>query len=80
MELNATLVCQVLYWRDHPGIDPEIYNVNGGALSIGHPYGMTGARQVGHALPEGRRRGVNCAVTCVWTGAGMGAAAVFQIA
>ncbi len=60
-ELNEAFACQVLYCRDHLGIDPEIYNVNGGAISIGHPYGMTGARQVGHALLEGRRRGVKYA-------------------
>ena len=56
-ELNEAFACQVLYCRDHLGIDPAIYNVNGGAISIGHPYGMTGARQVGHILIEGKRRG-----------------------
>ena len=79
-ELNEAFACQVLYCRDHLGIDPEIYNVNGGAISIGHPYGMTGARQVGHALLEGKRRGVKYVVTSMCVGGGMGAAALFEIA
>ena len=79
-ELNEAFACQVLYCRDHLGIDPEIYNVNGGAISIGHPYGMTGARQVGHALLEGKRRGVKYVVTSMCIGGGMGAAALFEIA
>ena len=79
-ELNEAFACQVLYCRDHLGIDPEIYNVNGGAISIGHPYGMTGARQVGHVLLEGRRRGVKYVVTSMCVGGGMGAAALFEIA
>ena len=79
-ELNEAFACQVLYCRDHLGIDPEIYNVNGGAISIGHPYGMTGARQVGHILLEGRRRGVKYVVTSMCVGGGMGAAALFEIA
>ncbi|GAA6177646.1 acetyl-CoA C-acyltransferase [Sulfitobacter pacificus] len=79
-ELNEAFACQVLYCRDHLGIDPEIYNVNGGAVSIGHPYGMTGARQVGHALIEGRRRGVKYVVTSMCVGGGMGAAALFEVA
>ena len=79
-ELNEAFACQVLYCRDHLGIDPEIYNVNGGAISIGHPYGMTGARQVGHALIEGRRRGVKYVVTSMCVGGGMGAAALFEVA
>ena len=78
-ELNEAFACQVLYCRDHLGIDPEIYNVNGGAISIGHPYGMTGARQVGHVLLEGRRRGVKYVVTSMCVGGGMGAAALFEI-
>ncbi|WP_282022450.1 acetyl-CoA C-acyltransferase [Ruegeria faecimaris] len=78
-ELNEAFACQVLYCRDHLGIDPEIYNVNGGAISIGHPYGMTGARQVGHALLEGRRRGVKYVVTSMCVGGGMGAAALFEV-
>ena len=79
-ELNEAFACQVLYCRDHLGIDPEIYNVNGGAVSIGHPYGMTGARQVGHALLEGKRRGVKYVVTSMCVGGGMGAAALFEVA
>ena len=79
-ELNEAFACQVLYCRDHLGIDPEIYNVNGGAISIGHPYGMTGARQVGHALLEGKRRCVKYVVTSMCVGGGMGAAALFEVA
>ncbi|WP_209599645.1 acetyl-CoA C-acyltransferase [Ruegeria sp. HKCCSA071] len=79
-ELNEAFACQVLYCRDHLGIDPEIYNANGGAISIGHPYGMTGARQVGHALLEGRRRGVKYVVTSMCVGGGMGATALFEVA
>jgi len=78
-ELNEAFACQVLYCRDHLGIDPEIYNVNGGAISIGHPYGMTGARQVGHALLEAKRRGVKYVVTSMCVGGGMGAAALFEV-
>ena len=78
-ELNEAFACQVLYCRDHLGIDPDIYNVNGGAISIGHPYGMTGARQVGHALIEGRRRGVKYVVISMCVGGGMGAAGLFEV-
>ena len=78
-ELNEAFACQVLYCRDHLGIDPESYNVNGGAISIGHPYGMTGARQVGHALLEGKRWGVKYVVTSMCVGGGMGAAALFEV-
>lgn len=79
-ELNEAFACQVLYCRDHLGIDPEIYNVNGGAISIGHPYGMTGARAVGHALIEGKRRGVKYVVVSMCVGGGMGAAGLFEVA
>jgi len=79
-ELNEAFACQVLYCRDHLGIDSEIYNVNGGAISIGHPYGMTGARLVGHALIEGRRRGVKYVVVAMCVGGGMGAAGLFEVA
>jgi len=79
-ELNEAFACQVLYCRDHLGIDPAIYNVNGGAISIGHPYGMTGARQVGHILIEGKRRGARYVVTSMCIGGGMGAAALFEVA
>ena len=79
-ELNEAFACQVLYCRDHLGIDPERYNVNGGGLSIGHPYGMTGARIVGHALIEGKRRGVKYIAASMCVGGGMGAAALFEVA
>jgi len=78
-ELNEAFACQVLYCRDYLVIDPEIYNVNGGAISVGHPYGMTGARQVGHALLEGKRRGVKYVVTSMCVGGGMGAAALLEV-
>jgi acetyl-CoA acetyltransferase family protein len=79
-ELNEAFACQALYCRDHLGIDPERYNVNGGGISIGHPYGMTGARLVGHALIEGRRRGVKYVVVTMCVGGGMGAAGLFEVA
>ena len=79
-ELNEAFACQAIYCRDHLRIDPEKYNVNGGGISIGHPYGMTGARIVGHALLEGRRRGVRYVVTTMCVGGGMGAAALFEVA
>ncbi|TQV86087.1 acetyl-CoA C-acyltransferase [Exilibacterium tricleocarpae] len=79
-ELNEAFACQVMYCRDQLGIDPAIYNVNGGGISVGHPYGMTGARLVGHALIEGRRRGVKYVVVSMCIGGGMGAAGLFEIA
>ncbi len=79
-ELNEAFAVQCLYCRDHLGIDPDLYNVNGGAISIGHPYGMTGARTTGHALLEGKRRGVKYVVVSMCIGGGMGAAALFEIA
>ncbi|SFV12388.1 acetyl-CoA C-acyltransferase [Pseudoduganella namucuonensis] len=78
-ELNEAFACQVLYCRDQLGIDPDKYNVNGGGISIGHPYGMTGARLVGHALLEGKRRNVKYAVIGMCVGGGMGAAGLFEI-
>lgn len=79
-ELNEAFACQALYCRDHLAIDPERYNVNGGGISIGHPYGMTGARLVGHALIEGKRRGARYVVVTMCVGGGMGAAGLFEVA
>ena len=78
-ELNEAFACQAVYCRDHLGIDPELYNVDGGGISIGHPYGMTGARLVGHALIEGQRRGVKYVVVSMCVGGGMGAAGLFEV-
>jgi acetyl-CoA acetyltransferase family protein len=78
-ELNEAFACQALYCRDRLGIDPAIYNVNGGGISVGHPYGMTGARLVGHALIEGKRRGVKYVIVTMCTGGGMGAAGLFEV-
>ena len=79
-ELNEAFASQCLYCRDTLGIDPEKYNVNGGAIAVGHPFGMTGARLVGHALIEGRKRGVRWVVVSMCTAGGMGAAGLFEIA
>lgn len=78
-ELNEAFASQCLYCRDTLGIDPDIFNVDGGAIAIGHPFGMTGSRLVGHALLAGRRRGARYVVTSMCIGGGMGAAALFEI-
>jgi len=78
-ELNEAFAVQVIYSRDKLGIPNELLNVNGGAISIGHPYGMSGARMVGHALIEGKRRGVKYVVCTMCIGGGMGGAGLFEV-
>ncbi len=78
-ELNEAFASQALYCRDRLGIDPEKYNINGGSIAIGHPFGMTGARMVGHILREGKRQGAKWGVVTMCVGGGMGAAGLFEI-
>ncbi|MGR3625628.1 MAG: acetyl-CoA C-acyltransferase, partial [Limimaricola sp.] len=78
-ELNEAFASQALYCRDTLGIDNDKLNVSGGSISIGHPFGMTGARMTGHLMIEGRRRGAKLGVVTMCIGGGQGAAGLFEI-
>ncbi len=79
-ELNEAFACQVIYCRDRLGIPDDRLNVDGGAISVGHPYGMSGARMAGHALIEGKKRGAKFVVVTMCVGGGQGAAGLFEVA
>jgi acetyl-CoA C-acetyltransferase len=79
-EINEAFASQAVYCQQKLGIDPEKLNVNGGGIAIGHPFGMTGSRLVGHALIEGKRRGVKYVVVSMCVAGGMGAAGLFEVA
>lgn len=78
-EINEAFASQYIYCRDQLGLDPELVNVSGGSIAVGHPFGMTGSRQIGHALIEGRRRGVRYVVVSMCVAGGMGSAGLFEI-